>query len=364
MSTHYFYGNNPSKIDKYKTFWNLDNTDCPLIGFTLRGYLPLEEYTVTKLWRSGIMLQPEMINPEDFIDDEEKILREEELIDDDIIRGCSPMASAIDWLSVVLGSECLVSSGTTLAKELNYPWDELKDFYLEKENPWYKKYIEFLKVLVNKAKGHFPVSHGAFGGPSDLLRILRGANQSIFDLIDEPKKASKLLDKIGDIIIEMTEDSWKHLPLFHGGYFDAMYQLWAPGPIARIQEDFSSLYSPELYRKYIKPVDRYIAKQFSHSYIHLHSTSMFLLEDILDIQELKCFQINNDVGGPPIQQMIPYFRMVQEKERSLLIRGSFKKEDIKLLKKSLNPRGLYLFIIVKNYEEINHLKSLLLSKWH
>lgn len=27
---------------------------------------------------------------------------------------------------------------------------------------------------------------------------------------------------------------WRHLPRFHGGTFDGMYQLWAPGPIIRM----------------------------------------------------------------------------------------------------------------------------------
>jgi len=48
-----------------------------------------------------------------------------------------------------------------------------------------------------------------------------------------------------------------------------------------------------------------LAGHFASSFIHLHSTSMFLLEAFLEIQEIQCYEINNDACGPPIKQMVP-----------------------------------------------------------
>jgi len=354
----YAFGNNPERIEKYKAFWNRDKVDCPLVGFTFRGFFPLEEYKVTKAWKPGTLLTPDVIEPADFMEDEEELLREGELINDDIIRGDSPASAVIPWLSGMLGSPLKILPGNVLGEELTCSWDELRDIKLDHSNPWFKKYISFICALVEKADGHFPVSQGAFRGPSDLLGLLRGTTQSILDLVDEPARVTKLLWRLADIFIEITEEVWKHIPLFHGGYFDGMYQLWAPGSIVRLQEDLSGLYSPELYRKFLQPVDRYIARHFSNSFIHLHSTSMFLLKDFLEIEEIRCFEINNDDGGPSIKKMIPYFKMVQEAERPLLIRGSFEAEDISLLMQSLESRGLYIYVIVKSTEEIYKIKSL------
>ena len=63
--------------------------------------------------------------------------------------------------------------------------------------------------------------------------------------------------------------------------------------------------------------------------------------------------------SPSIKKMIPYFKMVQEAERPLLIRGSFKPEDISLLMQSLEPRGLFLYILVKNLKEVKAIKTVL-----
>ena len=351
------FGNDVKKIEKYKAFWDREEMERPLIGFTFRGFFPLEEYTITRSWKLDTILTPDMIKPEDFMDEEIKILKEGEILNDDIIRGDSPAAAVIPFLSGMLGSPLKVLPGNILGEELNLPWNKIENIDLDRNNPWFKIYIEFIKELVEKAEGFFPVSHAAFRGPSDLIGLLRGTAQSIIDLVDEPNRGNRLLWRMADIFIEITKEAWKHIPLFHGGYFDGMYQLWASGPIVRLQEDLSGLYSPDLYRKFLQPVDRYIAEHFENNFIHLHSTSMFLLDAFLEVKEIKCFEINNDQGGPPIDKMVPYFKMVQEAERPLLIRGSFKPEDIRFLIKSLDSKGLFIYILVKDIKEVHAIKN-------
>jgi len=353
------FGNKLSKIEKYKAFWNREDVERPLVGFTFRGFFPIQEYEVSSRWQPGKMLTPGMVIPEEFMEDEEKLLEEGEIVNDDIIRGDSALAAVVPWLSGMMGSELRILPGNVLGKDLNLSCNELENIHLDHDNPWFKKYIEFTKALVEKSNNRFPVSHGAFRGPSDLLALLRGSTQSIIDLNDQPEKTSNILSKLADIFIEITEVAWKHISLFYDGYFDGMYQLWAPGSIVRIQEDVSGLYSPSLYRRFLQPMDRKIASHFSNSFIHLHSTSMFLLDAFLEIEEIKCFEINNDEAGPPINNMIPYFQMVQNADRPLLIRGFFKPDDIQLIKNSLEPRGLYLLILVQDINEVGTFKSIL-----
>jgi len=219
--------------------------------------------------------------------------------------------------------------------------------------------MEFRQALVALSSGRFPVSHAAELGPTDLHAVLRGHNESIVDLMDEPEKSAGLLWRMGEIFRDVTEEFWKRMPLFEGGYFDAQYSLWAPGPIVRMQEDATAVFSPALYRKFVQPVDRVLAAHFPSSFIHLHSTSMFLLEAFLEITEIKCFEINNDVCGPPLESMVPYFQMVQTARRPLLIRGSFSREELRLLLDSLEPRGLFLNIMVNTMKEVEELRALL-----
>ena len=85
---------------------------------------------------------------------------------------------------------------------------------------------------------------------------------------------------------------------------------------------------------------------------------MFLLEAFLEIEEIRCFEVNNDASGPPVETMVAYFRRIQEVGRSLLIRGSFTCNELRLLMDRIKSRGLFLLIMVKSLEEIEALKPI------
>ena len=78
----------------------------------------------------------------------------------------------------------------------------------------------------------------------------------------------------------------------------------------------------------------------------------------LKIEEIPCFEINNDASGPPVADMVPYFQKVQSAGRSLLIRGAFTPDELQLLMDSLEARGLFLNIMVKSMAEIETLRPL------
>jgi len=109
----------------------------------------------------------------------------------------------------------------------------------------------------------------------------------------------------------------------------------------------------------VQPVDRMIASHFANNFIHLHSTSMFLLDAFLEIEEIQYFQINIESFNIPVKDMIRYFQVVQKAGRPLLIRGSVEEEEMRILLDSLDPRGLYLHIVVKDIVEIESLRPLL-----
>ncbi len=358
MGNGFEFGNDPAKIDRYRRFWERAATDRPLVGFSMKSWFPLDEFAASAAWPPDSYLTPDMIDPEAFLDDQERLLREGERIDDDILRGASP-SQAVPWLCGTLGNRLRILPGSILAEDRTLPWEALEGFTLDRESPWYRKYQDFAEALVRRSDGRFPVSHGTLVGPSDIFAALRGHGQSVLDMMDDPERSERLMHTAGELFRQMTEDIWAKLPRFHGGWYDAQYQIWAPGPIARLQEDVVALYSPDLYRRFIQPVDREVASHFPSAFMHLHSTSMFVLDLFLEVDEIRLFEINNDVGGPPIEKMIPHFRKVQQARKPLLIRGSFSPDELRLLMDSLEPAGLYLYIMVQDEAEIERLRPIL-----
>jgi hypothetical protein len=360
MRSTYSFGNDPAKIDGYKAFWNREAAARPLVGFSFVGWFPLKDFSVCKTWKVNDHIVPEMLNPDEWLDDYENLLREGERIEDDMIRGACPIQVAFPcFLPAIMGCKIRVLPDNVLGEELKLPWGEALKVKLDRKSPWFRKYMEFAEALVKRAEGRYPISHGAELGPTDLHALLRGHNESLIDLMDEPGKSADLLMKLGHIFVEFTQEVWRRLPLFHGGYFDAQYQLWAPGPIVRLQEDATAMYSPDLYRKLVQPVDRMMAGNFSCNFIHLHSTSMYLLDAFLEIENLRCIQINIEKFNIPVKDMIPYFQRVQQADRPLLVRGSFTPDEMRLVAGSLAPRGLYLHIMVEQMKEVESLKAVL-----
>ncbi len=360
MEPRYAFGNDPAKIEGYKAFWNLDDVKRPLVGFSYVGWFPVEYFKACRSWRVNEHITPEMMDPQEWLDDQERLLLEGEEIDDDILRGACPSQVAFPcFLPASLDCKIVVLPSNVMGEERKLPWDEALKVRLDHDHPWFRKYIDFAKALAKKADGRYPVSHSAELGPTDIHALLRGHNESIMDLMDYEKESSELLWKLGHIFREFTQELWKQIPLYHGGYFDAQYQLWSPGPIVRMQEDATAVYSPALYRKLVQPVDRMIAGSFANSFIHLHSTSMFLLEAFLEIEEIRCFEINIEKFNITVKDMIPYFRRVQEAKRPLLIRGSFDEDELRMVCDSLAPRGLYLHIIVEKKQEVETLRPVL-----
>ena len=357
--SQYPFGNDPAKIGRYKAFWKRDEVSRPMVGFSIKSWFPLEEFEASRHWPSDGILTPEMVNPDAFMGDQVRLLREGETMDDDIIRGASP-SQAVPWLCGMLGSTLRILPGNILAEEQQFSWEEIAEIHLDHSHPWFRKYMEFAETLVKTAAGAFPVTHGTLVGPTDLAAMYRGHTKNLTDLLDEPEKTQEALWQFAEIFKEITEELWKRVPRFAGGYCDAQYQLWTEKPIIRMQEDAIASYSPRTYRKLVQPIDRYLAKHFAGSFMHLHSTSMFILDAFLEIEGLQCFEVNYEVGsgGPDIRGMIPYFQKFQEAERSLIVRGSFTPDEFRALVDSLDPRGLYIYIMVENMKEVENLRPI------
>ncbi|MDR1933818.1 MAG: hypothetical protein LBQ57_13460 [Spirochaetales bacterium] len=351
------FGNDPAKIEGYKKFWRRDRVKRPLVGFSLKSWFPLDEFTASASWKKDEALRPEMIIPEEFLDDQEKLLKEGDVMDDDILRGASA-SQAVFWADGVLGCSMRVLPGNIAAESRNLSWEEIDKIGFDRGSPWYKKYLEFTSALVERSKGRYPVSPSCLNGPLDYVVSLRGHEQTAVDLMLDPEPAASLLERMGSFFIAFAKETWQRIPLFYGGWYDAQYNIWAPETIVRLQEDAIAVLSPDLYKKYVRPVDERISADFGSAFIHLHATSMIVLDQMLEIPTLRCFQINNDVGGPPVSWLIPYLRQVQKADKPLVIRGSFTPDELRLLVDSLEPAGLYLYIMVGDMKETEALRPI------
>ena len=348
------------KIEKYKQFWSIDEVKRPLIGIDIGGYFPLNRFTVPAEENQQIL--PEMIDPASYIKDYEDFLNASNLVHDDLIRGVCPI-SAVPWMEAMLGCNIKRGGDSIWAQERHGSWEELLPIKLDASNPWFSKYLTFIEVLQEHFRNVCPVGQPILRGMSDLMAVLRGHSESIIDCIESPEKAGELIEMCKNAFLSLVQEQYKRIEPFHNGYFIEQYYLWSPDKIVRLQEDFSALLSPDLLDQFIIGPDRYLASQFPCSFIHLHTPSLFLLDQILEIDELDVIQINKDASGMEVDEIMPYFQKVQKSNKRLVIRGPLTEEDMLLISKNLSPNGLLIQTIMDNPSEVEDYFTTVRGYW-
>ena len=350
------------KIDSYQKFWKREPVRRPLVGFDAGGYFPLRHFKSLQVLQPGEKLVPQHLRPGDFVDDYERLYEQSQAMDDDLIWGVSPL-TAFPWMEAMLGCAAKLAEESIWAVERDAGWEDLEFLSIDDDNPWLGKYLEFLQVLTHHAAGRFPVGQSILRGVTDVIGALRGHDQALIDGMESPERIRPLGAKCASALVSVLKRQFEIIQPFMGGYFIEQYCLWAPDRIARLQEDASSIYSPGMYIDLIQESDRFIASSFPLSIIHLHSSSLFIIDAFLEIGEIDAFQVNKDVGGMELHEMIPTLQKIQESNRSLVLRGSLTPDDLRLIEARLEPGGLLIQIVVDQSAETKELRELIDTLW-
>ncbi|MBW1698997.1 MAG: hypothetical protein JRH18_05090 [Deltaproteobacteria bacterium] len=338
------------KIKGYQKFWKQQQVLGPLIGFDVGGFFPFKWFKALRTLKENDWLLPEQLMVEQYLDDYTKLYKRSSSVNDDLIKGVSPIP-AIPWAEAMLGCPVEISGESIWGRERNANWKELEDLKLDDDNKWFQKYLEFLAALVKNADGEYPVSQPILRGVTDLVGALRGNNQALIDTMETPDKLKRLAGACTDALIKLTRKQYDIIQPFYGGFLIEQFGMWAPDKIVRLQEDVSAVYSPDAYCRLIQEYDRDIAGTFPYCLMHLHNSSLFLLDYFLEIEEIDVFQINRDLVGMSTEEMIPYLQKVQDQGRRLLVRGPMTFDDLRLLTTRLSAVGLILQIVLDHTEK-------------
>ena len=58
---------------------------------------------------------------------------------------------------------------------------------------------------------------------------------------------------------------------------------------------------------------------YDYTLVHLHPASFFNLDQMVKVDKLKVIQVNKDVGGPTVREMVPQLLKIIESGKSVLI---------------------------------------------
>jgi hypothetical protein len=199
-------------------------------------------------------------------------------------------------------------------------------------------------------------------GPADLLAAMRGAQTSIYDLFDHPNQVERTLEALTDIWIEVANAQLAHIPQFAGGHSFSVINLWGRKPGAWFQDDAIAFWSPTFYRQYARGCEEMLSSCMAATGIHLHSPSLFTVDELVKMPDLDVIEVNLDDVGLRIPEMIPRFQQILGRKR-LYVWGAFTTQDLRLMREKLPTRGLALQLMAETPDQVEPLISEVESIW-
>ena len=114
-----------------------------------------------------------------------------------------------------------------------------------------------------------------------------------------------------------------------------------------------------MFREFIKTRLIDISCIAEYVLVHLHTTSLHVIDDFLKITGIKAFELDIDEGGRKINSYIDEIKKIQYADKNIIIKGRFDIDDLKIILKKFDRRGLCLMPVVTTKKEIEEICSIL-----
>ena len=229
----------------------------------------------------------------------------------------------------------------------------------------YKEHICIINELTRLAHDDYFIAMPDHCGILDGLAQLRGTENTLFDVIDNPEFLEEGVRKLIDI-------QKRAIPGFYdairknndNGVTHAWMHLWSPVPMMQIQCDFSVMLSPDDYRHFVAPELESSTEWCDRAVYHLDGQEQVRhLDCILGIDQIKMIQWTPVEGQPPTTNFIPVLQRIQKAGKGLVL--ILQPWEVEIVMDQLSSRGLRMIVNdVHTEEEANELISLVEKKTH
>lgn len=373
--------------EKFRNYWNHKNTGRPLMCVIARRP-EIEQYsdgTPVDGGYLGQICQGKYYNmPEELMwkDMEDKYQNAQRIVDryrffcdTHAFLGESFPNLNIDFgpgsLASYLGSEIGFKEDTVWFNKCLDSWDGVPKLDFDPENKWFKKHIQLAKDCQALAGDDFLVDMPDLMENIDVLASLRGAQDILFDLLDEPEKIGERIQEVTDIYFEYYDRFYEIIKDEEGGNAYTVFQIWGPGKTVKLQCDFSAMMSPEDFRQYIQPSLRTQAENADHVLYHLDGPAAIKhMDALMEIEGIDALQWTSGDAGP--DGTLPDWDVIYDKAiaagKSIWVKvysGDFEDwiKNVDRIVKKYGSHSLFLLFPEMSMEEAAYLLDYAEKNW-
>jgi hypothetical protein len=319
-------------LGRHEAFWRRE-LDRPLVSRA--AYRPLAELNSIPLRGGrrageGERIRPTEVEPAEFYAGR---TGPAPVVSGDFLRGEGP--PHLCWTEAALGCPIRIATGGPWAE----PFAESAEALLASrpDERWLERLDAFVDFLVARAGGAYPVVQPLLRGPIDMMASALGHETACLLLLEQPEAAEAVLSRCADLFIEVARRRLDGTPRFEGGFLSS-FGIWAPGEVVRTQLDNATMLSPRTYRERVRRHDRRVIEAFEFPLIHVHSGCLHIVDELLEIEALRCIQVSIDYpGGPLASEVLPVLERILPR-KALIVSGPVSEEESETLGR-LTPGG-------------------------
>lgn len=251
-------------------------------------------------------------------------------------------------LAACYGSDLAFGEVTSWAEPILH--DYAQKPVLDMQSPYFKNLEAQTKLALECAPGRYLVGYTDIHPGMDWLAALRGTQELLFDLYDEPEAALALLG-------EVTQGFFTFY-----NHFDAMLKAagqpsvtWMEIPtVGRLHipsSDFSTMLSAEHFDTFVYPPLEMECAQMTHNIFHVDGKGVARhLDRILQLPNLQAIQwVQGMADDMPILQWVPLIQRIQAAGKSVVV--DLQLDELEPFMHRVRPEGIYICVGTENEEQ-------------
>ena len=202
-------------------------------------------------------------------------------------------------LALYLGSEPRFTEETVWFEPCIDSMETLPHIAFDPDNKWWKRHLDMIRTLRERAGDEYLIDMPDLVENIDILAAMRGPQNMLFDLMDEPENVERAIGEIDDVYFRYFDEMHKIIRSDDGISSYTAFSVLGRGRVAKVQCDFCAMISPEQFRRFVVPSLTKQTRMLDHSIYHLDGPDAVRhVPALMEIESLDALQWTCGAGQP------------------------------------------------------------------